>query len=209
MSSHTLGDCHNNLKNKAMGGQHNNTQSNAHHYKGGNLYVSRGCGCGQGCGHFNNNYPRLPNPFPTLYIEQAPGNRLLNALSTVMNTDNSNKSNEQTYVLKHFKNQPNRDENNSRELNDNVVNCESVHLDEIKCCESAAYTIHTTNLAMPCTNSYTHHFNLLTSQYSQDEMSTKYLFNKNNTAFVFDMKCNQDVDNFKILKKISQIKLKV
>ena len=46
MSSHTWGDCHNNLKNKATGGQHNNTQSNAHHYKGGNFYVSRGHGCG-------------------------------------------------------------------------------------------------------------------------------------------------------------------
>ena len=90
-----------------MVGQHNNSQSNAHHYKGGNFYVSRGHGRVQGCGCFNNNYPCLTNPFPTLYIEQTPESTSPEALSTVTNTNNSNKSNKQTYVLKHFKNQPN------------------------------------------------------------------------------------------------------
>ena len=108
MSFQTWGDCYNNPKNKTMGGQHNNTQSNELHYKLGNFYVSRGCGRGQGCGHFNNNYPCLPNPFPTLYIEQAPASTYLEALSTVTNTYNSNTSNKQTHVLKPFKNQPNR-----------------------------------------------------------------------------------------------------
>ena len=196
MSSHTWGDCHNNPKNKAMGGQHNNTQSNAHHYKGGNFYASRGCRRGQGHGHFNNNYPCLTNTFPTLYIKQTPESTSPEALSTVTNTDNSNTSNKQTYVLKHFKNQPNRGENNSQELNSNVVNCESVYLDEILCCESAAEATHISNLAMPCINLYTHHFNLLTLQHSQDEISNEHILDKNNNAFVFNMECIQEVDNF-------------
>ena len=55
MSSHTWGDCYNNPKNKDIGSQHNNTQSNAYHYKQDKFHVSRGCGRGQGRGHFNNN----------------------------------------------------------------------------------------------------------------------------------------------------------
>ena len=51
---------------------------------------------------------------------------------------------------------------------------------------------------MPCTDSYTHHFNLLTSQYSQDENLTRHLLAKNYTVFVFDTECIQEVDNFKI-----------
>ena len=220
-----------------MVGQHNNSQSNAHHYKGGNFYVSRGHGRVQGCGCFNNNYPCLTNPFPTLYIEQAPESTSPEALSTVTNTDNSNKSNKQTYVLKHFKNQPNRGEknsrwlhndalstvtntnnsntsnkqthvlkhfkdqpnrgeNNSQWLHDDVVNCESVYLDEILCCESAANAIQISNLAAPCINLYTHHLYLLTLQHSQDEILNEHILNKNNTAFVFDTECIQEIDNF-------------
>ena len=90
-----------------MGGQHNNnTQSNAHHYKRGNFYVSRGRGHGQGRGCFNNNYPCLANPFPTLYSKQAPVSTSPEALSTVTNTDNSNTRYEQTNVLKHYKINP-------------------------------------------------------------------------------------------------------
>ena len=64
----------------------------------------------QGCGCFNNNYPCLTNPFSILYIKQASASTSPEALSTVTNTDNLNKSNKQTYVLKHFKKSPNRGE---------------------------------------------------------------------------------------------------
>ena len=108
MSSHTWGDCYNNPKNEAMGGQHNNTQSNEHHYKRDNFYASRGHrhGQGQGRGRFNNYYHCLTNPFPTLYIKQAPASTSPEALSTVKNTGNSNTSNKQTYVLKYLKINP-------------------------------------------------------------------------------------------------------
>ena len=49
---------------------------------------------------------------------------------------------------------------------------------------------------MPCINLYTHHFNLLTLQHSQDEISNEHILDKNNTAFVFDTECIQEVDNF-------------
>ena len=51
---------------------------------------------------------------------------------------------------------------------------------------------------MPCINLYTHHFNLLTLQHSQDEMSTEQLLIKNNTHYVFDTESIQEVDNFTI-----------
>ena len=53
-------------------------------------------------------------------------------------------------------------------------------------------------MATPCINLYTHHFNLLTLQHSQDEISNEHILNKNNTAFVFDTECIQEVDNFLI-----------
>ena len=179
-----------------MGGQHNNTQSNAHHYKGGNFYVSRGCGHGQGCGCFNNNYPCLTNPFPTLYIEQAPESTSPEALSTVTNTNNSKKSNKQTYVLKHFKNQPNRGEKNSQWLHDDVVNCEAVNIEDINCCKTANNKINIARLAL--TNTKSHHFDLIHFQNSQVENITKQLLEKKNTVYVFDAECIQEVDNFKV-----------
>ena len=51
---------------------------------------------------------------------------------------------------------------------------------------------------MPCTDSYTHHFNLLSSQYSQDEISTRHLLKKKKMVYVFDAECIQEVDNFNI-----------
>ena len=66
------------------------------------------------------------------------------------------------------------------------------------CCETAADAINTANLALPCAQNCSHHFNLLTLQYSQDEILTKQMLNKHNTAYVFDAECIQDVDNFKI-----------
>ena len=47
----------------------------------------------------NYNYPCLTNPFLTFYMEQAPESTSPEALSTVMNTDNSNKSNKQIYMF--------------------------------------------------------------------------------------------------------------
>ena len=105
-----MGDCFNNPKNKAFDGQHDNTRHNAHHYSHASNYVSRGRGHGQG--RHSNNVPLLTNPFPTLYIEQAPANTPLDALSTVTNTDNSASGNNQAYILKHIK-KPNRGEKNS------------------------------------------------------------------------------------------------
>ena len=57
-------------------------------------------------------------------------------------------------------------------------------------------------MATPCTNCYTHHLNRLTLQYSQNEISNGHLLNKNTTTFLFDTKCIQEVDNFKIYKDI-------
>ena len=95
------GDCFNNTKNKALDGQHDNTQHNVNHYEHDSSYVSRGQGCGQGC--YTINVPLLTNPFPTLYIEQAPANTPPDALSTVTNTNNSASGNNQAYILKLIK----------------------------------------------------------------------------------------------------------
>ena len=38
--------------------------------------------------------------------------------------------------------------------------------------------------------------NLLTLQHSQDEISKEHILDKNNTAFVFNTECIQEVDNF-------------
>ena len=94
------------------------------------------------------------------FLTLMPHDEDKDTVSTVTNTNNLNTNNKQTYVLKTFKNQPNIGENNSQWLHNNVVNCESVYLNEIHCCESAADAIHISNLATPCINSYTHHFNL-------------------------------------------------
>ena len=197
MSSHTWGDCFNNPKNKALDGQHDNTRHNAHHYSRGSYYMSRGRGCGLGQGRHSNNVPLLTNPFPTLYIEQAPANTPLDALSTVTNTNNSASGNNQAHILKQIK-KPNRGEKDSRQLYNNVVKCETVYINDIYCCETAADAINTANLAWPCAQNNSHHFNSLKLQYSQDEILTKQMLDKNNSIYVFDTECIQEVDNFKI-----------
>ena len=197
MSSHTWGDCFNIPKNKALDGQHDNTRHNVNHYSRGCYYMSRGRGHGQGLGHHSNNVPLLTNPFPTLYIEQAPANTPLDALSTVTNTNNSATCNNQAYILKHIK-KPNRGEKNSRWLYDDVVNCDAVYINDIYCCETATNAINTANLAWPCAQNYSHHFNSLNLQYSQDEILTEHTLDKNNSIYVFDTECIQEVDNFKI-----------
>ena len=165
MSSHTWGDCFNNPKNKILNDQHDNTWHNAYHYSQGSSYVSRGRGRGQGHGrgNYSNNVHLLTNPFPTLYIEQAPANTQLDALSTVTNTNNSASGNNQAYILKQIK-KPNRGEKNSQQLYDDVINCEAVYIDDIHCCETAANAINTANLALSCAQNNSHHFNSLKLQ---------------------------------------------
>ena len=107
MSTHTWGDCFNNPKNKVSEGPNNKIQHNKKHGQG-YFYLTRGRG--RGC-HFYN-APCLPNPFPTLYIKQASTNTPTDALSMVTNTDNSNMSNKQTYMVKHIQ-KPNIGENHS------------------------------------------------------------------------------------------------
>ena len=102
--------------------------------------------------------PRLTNPFPTLYIKQAPTNAPTDALSTFTNTNNKTVGNP-TNVLKHLTQKPKRGEFNSRRLYDKVVNCESVYLDKIICCDVAAGATNNYNLALPYIQNETHHFN--------------------------------------------------
>ena len=160
-----------------MEDQHDNTQNNVNHYGHGHFYVARGQGPGQGRGHYNNNAPPLPNPFPTLYIKQAPTNAPPDALSTVTTTNNSTIGNNQTYFLKHIK-KPNRGEKNSRRLYNDVVNCKAVYIHDIHCCETAADAINTANLAWPCAQNYSHHFSSLKLQHSQDEILTEQMLDK-------------------------------
>ena len=135
MSTHTWGDCFNNPKNKVTEGPNNKIQHERNHGQG-HFYLTRGQGCGQGQGCHFYNAPCLPNPFPTLYIEQAPTNTPTDALSTVTNTDYSNMSNNQTYMVKHIQ-KPNRGETHSQWLYDNVVNCKAVNMEDINCCKTA------------------------------------------------------------------------
>ena len=104
MSSQTWGNSFNNPRNKTLDGQHDNTWHNVNHYSCGNYYMSRGKGCRQGQGQENNsnNVPLLINPFSTLYIEQAPTNAPLDALSMATNTNNSATGNNQACMLKHI-----------------------------------------------------------------------------------------------------------
>ena len=146
MSSHTWGDCFNNPKNMALDSQHDNIQHNVNHYGRGNYYVSRNQGHGQEHGHYTNNAPCLPNPYPTLYIKQAPSNEPLDALYMVTNTDNSAAGNNQACILKQIK-KPNRGEKNSQQLYNNVVNYETVYINDIYCIETATNAINTANLA--------------------------------------------------------------
>ena len=92
-----------------------------------------------------------------------------------------------------------RGEKNSQRLHDDVVNCDTIHLDEIKCCESATDTINVAYMALPCAISHTHHFHLETWMSPQDGVINEQRRNKNNYAFhAFDTECIQEVDNFHI-----------
>ena len=88
----------------------------------GYYYSTRGRGRGFGRGRGSFNVPCLTNPFPTLYIQQAPTNVPTDALSTVTNTDTSSVVPNPTYVVKHVNNK--RGEKNSQWLYDNAVYCE-------------------------------------------------------------------------------------
>ena len=196
MSSHTWGGCYNNPKNKASNSQDNSTRHDNSHVRS-QYYSSRGRGYGRGCGRNFNNTPWLTNPLPTLYIKQAPTNAPIDALSTVTNTDSSTVGNP-TYVLKHITQKPKRGEFNSRRLYNKVINCDTVYLDKIICCDTAAGATNNTKMALPHANYKTHHFNLLTLQSEQDGIITEQSLIKNSTHYVFDTECIQEVDNFTI-----------
>ena len=155
----------------------------------------RGRGYGHGCGSYN--VPRLTNPFPTLYIQQAPTNVPTDAISNVTNTDTSSVVPTQKYVVKPIHN--NRGEKNSQRLYEDVIYCKADYIDNIHCCETAADAKNVANLALPCANSHTHthHFNLHFS--SQDGVINGHQPNKNHTFYVFDTECIQEVDNFKYI----------
>ena len=53
-------------------------------------------------------------------------------------------------------------------------------------------------MALPCAQNNSHHFNSLKLQHSQDEILTEQRLDKNNSIYVFDTECIQEVDNFKI-----------
>ena len=87
-----------------MNGQDNSTQYDNSQSQS-QYYSTRGQGYDRGCGHNYDDTPWLTNPFPTLYIEQAPSNAPTNALSTVTNTDNSTVGSP-TYVVKFITQKP-------------------------------------------------------------------------------------------------------
>ena len=175
--SHTWGDCFNNPKKKTLKGQIDNNQHDKHHGKG-HFYSTRRQGCGQGCGyHFIMLLIFLTPPPPTLHIKQATRNAPMDAISMVSNTNNSNMSNNQTHLVKHIS-KPNRGEESSWRLYNNVINCESVHIKDITCCETANNVINTARLVLPYWSSYSHHFNFLWLQYLQDENITGHLLHK-------------------------------
>ena len=96
---------------------------------------------------------------PTLYIEQAHTNAPTDTLSTVTNTDNSTVGNP-TFVLKHLTQKPKRGEFNSQWQYDKAINCDTVYLDKIICCDTAAGATNNTKTALPHASYKTHHFNL-------------------------------------------------
>ena len=51
---------------------------------------------------------------------------------------------------------------NSQWLHNNVVYCDTVHLNEIKCFESVTDAIYVANMALPCAISHPNHFHLQT-----------------------------------------------
>ena len=171
MSSHTWGGCYNNPKNKTLNGQDNSTwHDNSHSWS--QYYSTTGQEYGRGHGRNDNNAPQLTNPFPTLYIEQAPTNAPIDALSTVTNTDNSTVGNP-TYVVKHITQKPKRGEYNSRRLYDEVINCDTVYLDKTIYNDTAAGATNNYNLALPHIQNETYHFSLLRLQSIQDGIITE------------------------------------
>ena len=111
MASHAWGDCFNNPKIKTSESQYNNNRNQDRQYGCSYNYSTRGCGNGYGRGHNNRNLPQITNPYPSLYIEQAPENNVPDTLSTVTNTDNFTVAPHQTYVIKTISNK--RGEKNS------------------------------------------------------------------------------------------------
>ena len=199
MSSHTWGDCFNNPQNKTSESQHINTNPNKDsHFRHRKYSFPRGQGCGRGYRHRHGSYnvSCLPNPFPTLYIQQAPTNVPPDALSTVTNTDTSTIAPPQTYMVKPMNN--NRGENNSQRLYNDVIYCESVNIDNIHYCDTVADAKNVANLALPCTNPQSHHFNSHLYPYPQDGVINGHQPDKNNMFYAFDTECIQEVDNFQI-----------
>lgn len=207
MTSYTWGGCFNNPMNKTLERQNSNTQHDNNHGHG-HFYSTRGQGRGQGPKHHFYNTPLLSNPFPILFIEQASTNTPPDALSTVANTNNASMGNNQSYVIKHIQ-KSNRGEKNIHHLNDNVINCESIYIKGISCCNTTNDAVNTARLALPYTNSCSHHINLFIFQHSQDENNTRHLLNKHNNIYIFDTECIQGVDNFKLKKLFIQHKLNV
>ena len=155
-----------NPKNKTLNGQDYSTQHDSKH-GWSQFYSTRGWGNGRGHGCTYNNVPRITNPFPTHYSQQGPINAPTYALSTVTNTDNATVGNP-TYVVKHITPKSNRGENKSQWLYSKVVNCDTLYLGKIFCCDTANGATNNDNLALPYANYKTHHFNLSTLQSSQD-----------------------------------------
>ena len=203
ISSHTWGDCYNSPKNKTSEGQHSNKCNNESHNECKEYFSPRGQGCGRGSYYV----PWLPNPFPISYIQQAPRNVPPDVLSTVTNTDTSSVVPNQTYVIKLMNN--NRGEKNSRRLYSNVIYCESVYSNDISCCDTVTDAINVANLALPCANSQSHHFNAHLYLYPQDGVIYGHQPDKDNTFYAIDTECIQEVDNFQIYIDIFQIKANV
>ena len=187
MSSHTWEDCYNNPKNETSEGQHFNNNPNEESHSGQRYYYTyRGWGQGQGqeCGWGSYNVPHLSNPSPTLYIQQACTNVPLDAMSAVTNTDTYTVAPTQTYMVKPMNN--NKGENNSRWLNNNVVYCKAVYIDDIHSCETAADAKNLSNLKLPCANSQSHHLNSHIYPYPQGGAINGHQPDKNNSFYVFD-----------------------
>ena len=109
---------------------------------------------------------------------------LFRSLSTVTNTDTSTVAPTQTYMVKPMNN--NKGENNSRWLNNNVVYCKAVYIDDIHSCETAADAKNLSNLELPCANSQSHHLNSHLYLYPQDGIINGNQPDKNNSFYVFD-----------------------
>ena len=94
--------------------------------------------------------------------------------------------------------QNNRGEKNSQGLHGNVVDCESVNIKDKPCCDTATDLMNVANLALPCANSHSHHFNLCVYPFPQDGAINGHQPNKNYTFHAFDTECIQEVDNLLI-----------